>query len=46
LPGFFFGFDFFAAFFATRCCGGVFATALAARSKRSHASGCNSTSLA
>src|SRR5438552_18089527 len=29
----------------TRCCGGLFATTPAARSKRCHASGCNSTSL-
>ena len=47
LPGLFFGVVFFAVvvFFATRCCGGVFATAVAARSKRAHASGCNSMSL-
>jgi hypothetical protein len=29
-------------FFATRCCGGLFATTVAACSKRAHASGCNS----
>jgi hypothetical protein len=41
------GFAFFTAFFfAIRCCGGDLATTPAARSKRSHASGCNSISLA
>ena len=46
------GFRFFAFFattfffFATRCCGGVFATAPAARSKRCHASGWSSISFA
>jgi hypothetical protein len=33
------------AFGFTRCCGGLFATTSAARSKRAHASGCSSTSL-
>lgn len=40
----FFALDSFEVFFFdTRCCGGALATAPAARSKRSHASGCNST---
>ncbi len=47
MPGLFFDLVFFATFFfsVTRCCGGDFATTPAARSKRSHASGCNSNSI-
>jgi hypothetical protein len=46
LPGLFFDFLFFTTFFfATLCWGGLFATTPAARSKRSHASGCNSMSF-